>query len=508
VFDTDSAARSATPAALRPGPAALLVGLVAIALMAAMPTKPLFSDNQNTKFLYGLAKAGYGRLQEDWLIGQGSNLPIFDGLVFFTRHFLGSWFFYVWQFATTTAYAAALCAVAWLTMPDRLRARPLLFWLPFGVLLAALHSNAGTQRLFEGAAHQYVLSWVFEPASVGVLALLAVPLFRMGQIGWAAVLVVAAAWMHPVYAIPGLFLLSGMLVAHVRFRLPLPWLILAAGAVGCLGAAAFTYSLLFPTDPAVQAEAVRIITERRIPEHSLPEVWFDIDAMAKCLVVGLAVWLLRRDPLGWLLGVVALEIAASALWVLVTRDLSLALAAPWRASSVIVPIADAVLLTRLAGLVAERLGRRRDAVRRAAIGSAVLVAAAVAVGVANRMRNPSWHKPAYLAWVRANAAPGDLYLTPIGENDFRLATGQPQYATWKTHPHRGQSVLDWYARVQRTRAVTGRQRPDCTALESLAAEGVTHLLRHAHDEPVACSGWSQVYADRAYRLWRWGSTNR
>ena len=43
--------------------------------------------------------------------------------------------------------------------------------------------------------------------------------------------------------------------------------------------------------------------------------------------------------------VVTLEIVASALWVLVTRDLSLALAAPWRASSVIVPAADAVAPT-------------------------------------------------------------------------------------------------------------------------------------------------------------------
>ena len=487
---------------------ALLVGWLAIAVMAAMPTKPLFSDNQNTKFLYGLAKAGYGRLQEDWLIGQGSNLPIFDALVFVTHRFLGSWFFYVWQFAATAMYAAALCAIAWLTVPDRLRARPLLFWLPFGALLTALHSNAGTQRLFEGVAHQYVLSWVFEPASVGVLALLAVPLFRIGQIGWAAVLVVVAAWLHPVYAITGLFLLSGMLVAQLRFRLPLPWPILAAGAVGCVGAAAFTYSLLFPADPAVQAEAVRIITQERIPEHSLPEVWFDIDTMAKCLIVGLAVWLLRRDPLGWLLGVVALEIAAGALWVLVTRDLNLALAAPWRASAVIVPLADAVLLTRLAGLVAERLGRRDDALRDAALGSALLIAVALAVGVFNRARNVAWHKPGYLAFVRANAAPGDLYVTPIGENDFRLATGQPQYATWKTHPHRGQGVLEWYARVGRARAVTERPAPDCARLENLAGEGVTHLLRRATDEPVACSGWNQVYADPAYRLWRRGSPPR
>lgn len=477
--------------------AILVLFAVAIIFTAMMPTRPVFSENQNTKFLYGLAKAGYGFLQSDWLISQGSNLPIFDGLVFVTQKFLGAGAFYLWQIAANATYLFALMALIG-TVSTRLDIardwrRPEIL-VAATVILGLLHSTSATALMFEGVANQYITSWVFEPASFGVLALVAVVLLRHRQAGWGATLLAVAAWMHPVYAIPGLMILSGYAVAVWRFEglSRLPVLPLAAGAVGCLGAAAFTYSLLFPVDPAVQREAVRIITEIRIPQHSWPAVWFDFDAFAKSAAVLLAVWLTRRDMLGWILGTAALLAVAMTLWVELTHDLNLALAAPWRVSAIIVPAANCILLAKALDFTLKRVSLQDLPRAMPGLILGVLALVGLGSGFLNRIEDESWNEPSYLDWVRANVVAGDLYLTPIEEDEFRLSTGAPLYVNWKTHPHRGEGVLEWYRRIGVAKAAT--ENRDCAALDQAAAEGVTHIVR---EDPtgMACRGWRTVYDD-------------
>jgi hypothetical protein len=470
----------------------------------ASPTQPLFTENQNTKFLYGLAKAGVGRLSEDWLVSETSTLPIFDALVFLTQKFFGAWMFYGWQLAAMGVYAAALCGlgkVVGLTRGGR-HVLGRAFLPLFGIWLVALHTQNATGKLFEGVALQYVNGTVFEPASFGVFQLLGLLLFRLRQPGWATVFVVAACWLHPAYAISGVIMLTGFAVANLRFSSavsPLPVLVCLAGLVGCLGAAGFTYSILQPSDPALQAQSVRIITELRIPYHSLPETWFDVDSLGKLALVTAAIWVARRDPIGWVLLTVAAAIVALSLYVWISRDLAMALAAPWRASAVIVPAAGAILLAR--GIdAAASWSVGRPAVRKAGLiltGAALLLTCGFAVR--NKVREfVRPQEPAYFAWVRQTARPGDLYLTPVGAQDFRLATGQPQYATWKTHPYRDRRVLEWYDRVQKARAATSGERLDCSVLDGLASQGVTHIVREEPDGATGCPGWNEVFKDSRY----------
>jgi hypothetical protein len=498
VLDQTNAAGSAS---FKASPIWVGLGVLALALFVVSPTQPLFTENQNTKFLYGLAKAGVGRLNEDWLVSETSTLPIFDALVFLTQKLFGGWMFYGWQIAAMAAYAAALCGLGYtvgLTVNGR-RHLGRAFLPLFGVWLVALHSQNATGKLFEGVALQYVNGTVFEPASFGVLQLLGLLLFRLGQPGWATVLVIAACWIHPAYAISGLMILTGFMVAHIRFRdaaTRMPLLNFVAGTVGCLGAAGFTYSLLQPSDPAVQAEAVRIITELRIPYHSLPEIWVDFDAVAKLALVGAAIWVARNDPIGWVLLTVIAAIIASTIYVWLFHNLDMALAAPWRASAVIVPAAAAILLARGIEAMAS-WSELRPALRSAGVAvTAAAILLACGFAVRNKLREfVEPQEPTYYAWVRQTAHPGDLYLTPVTAQDFRLATGQPQYVTWKTHPYRGRRVLEWYDRVQRARAATEPEKPECSALEGLAAEGVTHIVRRDPDGATGCPGWAVVFDD-------------
>ena len=84
------------------------IGLCA-AFIAATWMAPLYFQNQNTKFLHGLATAMPDRLGADWTAGTVDGLPVFTALV----HGIAAWstplLFY--------ALEAALLALMALTMP-------------------------------------------------------------------------------------------------------------------------------------------------------------------------------------------------------------------------------------------------------------------------------------------------------------------------------------------------------------------------------------------------------
>jgi hypothetical protein len=206
--------------------------------------------------------------------------------------------------------------------------------------------------------------------------------------------------------------------------------------------------------------------------------------------------LARRDPVGWVLLTMTLGVAALSIWVYVAHDMQLALAAPWRASAIIIPAANAILLGRAMQEFATMADNRPWLGRVFLVLTAFALVATIGLGIRGKIRQFVLKEhPAYFTWVRDNAKAGDVFLTPIREMDFRLATGQPQYVSWKSHPYAGSAVLEWYARIERARAVTKQPMPACEALSALAAEGVTHLVRRSADGAVNCPGWEIVHDD-------------
>src|SRR5688572_24567447 len=78
----------------------MLAALLAPLLLAAWQIEPLYSSNQNTKYLHALAQLGVGYLSEDWLSGTKDGLPLFTWLLEAIYRTLGPGGF----------YAAALCS--------------------------------------------------------------------------------------------------------------------------------------------------------------------------------------------------------------------------------------------------------------------------------------------------------------------------------------------------------------------------------------------------------------
>src|SRR5262245_49206736 len=78
---------------------------------AAYCQAPLYYSNQNQYFLHGLARAGEGTLNEDWLANTKDPTPAFTWLVEQTARVLPRETFHVYHALLMGVYAAALAAL-------------------------------------------------------------------------------------------------------------------------------------------------------------------------------------------------------------------------------------------------------------------------------------------------------------------------------------------------------------------------------------------------------------
>ena len=88
---------------------AFLAFVLAPFFMAAWQLKPLYADNQNTKFLHALANTGAGFLREDWLAHTKDGLPLFTALLEAILRTVGPNGFYLACAATSASSCSARC---------------------------------------------------------------------------------------------------------------------------------------------------------------------------------------------------------------------------------------------------------------------------------------------------------------------------------------------------------------------------------------------------------------
>ncbi len=144
---------------------------------------PLYTWNQNHKFLPGLADAGLGFLRKDWLAGTTDAFPVFSLLVTATYQSLHEYLFYFYYILICGVYIYSMVGIASNVYNVR-SSRPKYF--AYLALILAIHSSAGRYlwyRVFgvdhlwylqTGVAGNYIIGSVFEPLMFGVLLVLSI----------------------------------------------------------------------------------------------------------------------------------------------------------------------------------------------------------------------------------------------------------------------------------------------------------------------------------------------
>jgi hypothetical protein len=260
------------------------------------------------------------------------------------------------------------------------------------------------------------------------------------------------------------------------------------------------------TPPETTARAQDILVNFRIPHHALINWWWDATAVVKILLVAAALFLIRKKRLFLVMLLLTLAAAGLTLLQVFLKSNMLALLFPWRISIILVPLATAILLADLvsASFKHLRLFRQRRFQNFLAASSLLLIAAVVLVGgirfSLDLQRKASAVERPLEAYVASHHASGQVYLTPIKLQDFRLETGSPVYIEFKSIPYQDANVLEWYRRIQL--ADRFYKNGDCKLLNEMATQsGVTHIVMENGEPGQNCPNLLPIYKDANYSLY-------
>lgn len=475
--------------------------IIALGTLAHGQAAP-FESNQNQYFAHALDDP---RLAGDWLVGTPDPYPTFTwlastlwrtwgthGIVAVSAAATAIGLFALWRIARTLVDAAsanvavAICGV--------------MFWQPSTTLLGVgwLHDTSA----FTGLAAQETLSKVgyLQPSTAGVLVIAAVSLVvtpspSARRVAAAATLVTAACILHPTYLSVVAVLAVGALVANpglLRLR------VVASVAAGVLGLTAVSIaanpSLLAMRTSTVDTGAAQTrFAFERIPHHTLLTQWPESDAWLVAAVIAAALVLhtfAGRTALArWLVGSLIIGLVG-AIVVALTRSATLAMLFPWRASVVLVPIAWTVL-TAFAGQV---LAGRASTV----ITVGLMLACVATLGATYTSRDASPAVTESSARAVIAAQPEGVGVVPLRAWSVRLNARVPIYVDYKSPPYAGESLAEWWTRVDRVSAIAAEPALVCDA--AWASE-ISWVLLSPQQEVSGClAEWTQLAEDDGWRV--------
>jgi hypothetical protein len=513
-------------------------------------TQPrLYYSNQNQYFLHGLARGGLGFLKDDWLAKTADPTPVFSTLIALTYRYLNESFFYLYYILILGVYFYALLGIYEHLSGGHMTTRTR---LGFIVLLVLLHSAlvrwASAQFLgvdypwyFQaGVANQYVLGAGLQPSVFGVFLVLSVAEFLHDRPFLAVTWAVLAAGMHSTYILSAASLTLAYLYLLLRDRRIREALLIGAWALLLVSPILIYVVCTFgPSSPEAFAQAQHLLAHFRIPHHAQMDRWLDGIAWAQIGWILMAMYLVRGNRLFVILSVCFVLGLVLALVQVGTGNDTLALLFPWRVASILVPIATAIVLTRIVQGLAAWLSPTslwpQRVVQTAGIALLALTAAAGAYITyfdLGYRTNPQ--ELDLLEQILDGRTTGDVFLLPVevpkltgasrgaaslnftppperstqDQNisvdlqQFRLFTGAPIYVDFKSVPYKDVEVLEWHERVLWNHQLYEQRDWNAEQIKrELRRRGITHVVVPA-DRDVRCDALEPGYsASKYYRLY-------
>jgi hypothetical protein len=525
---------------------ASIIVLATIIFSLAHTQSPLYYSNQHQYFLHGLAKAGLGYLNHDWLANTRDPTPVFSALVEFTHRHLRDEVFYVYYVIIFGIYCFALYSLFDFLVPNATAVSRLVFFTLLVAVHAAVVRWASVQflgrdfpwYLQSGVAGQYILGPGLQPSAFGALLLGSIAVFVRRRPFLAVLLADLAAIMHSTYLLTAALVTLTYLILLIRERRF--QLAIIAGVCSLWAVAPIVYydwRNFGPSSAQEFEQAQTIIATIRIPHHAMISRWLDKIAWVQLAWIVLAILGTWRTRLFPVLGLLFLFSLALTLIQVVTGSLALAVLFPWRMSAVLLPIATTVILARVIAYASARPQARLRSFRVAAQAFCVLAIGGMLIGGFMISQNGLGYQVneeenGLLRFVREHKQAGEVYLLPIsvprvgggkgvpstsftppprpkpGSNlipvdlqSFRLTTGAPIFVDFKSIPYQDREVLEWYQRLEITEKLYSDGRWDSQEVrEVLRGHHITHVITTAQQE-IDSQNYELRYSDGYYRLY-------
>ncbi len=477
---------------------------------------PLYTSNQHTKFLQGLAEAGNGYLNKDWLANTLDPLPAFTFLVKITYAYFHENFFYFYYILIFGIYVYSILGIASVIFQiNSSRLKLLIYFL----LILTIHCLQ--IRIFDlkthvhlhyGLAEQYILGGYFQPCTFGVLILFSIYAFLRKKPFLAVLALGIAATFHPTY-LPSAALLTlayTIITYKNENNLQKSLLIGTFSFILVLPVVSYMTIIFQPTSPELFQISENLLVNR-IPHHSFPDIWLtEPAAPIQILVVAIALYLLRKTRLFFIL---FFPFATATLLTIIqvfSSSNTLAFLTPWRVSAFLVPISTCMILAFILAIVFDRYHPWiRQYKKPIEIFSVVAIYLFILSGVGMQLEKLTINQedtPIIMEYVKENKQPDDTYLVPIASGkfvDFRIATGAPILINLKSHPYKDIEVIEWHDRLLMAQQFYDNSGiAKCQALENLIDKyRITHVIVE-NDDSVNCLGIEKTYIDNLYKIYQ------
>ena len=481
---------------------------------------PLYTSNENQYFLRGMANAGYGFLNTDWFSTTRDSTPLFSWLIEGTYRLFGGmtpvYLYYALLMGLYLYSMAGICGQVFDSLQSRTE-RLLFFTLVLLVHSAALRAllsfSLGEQwkyLLEGGVAGQRIFGEAFQPSVFAVFLLLSICLFLRRKPYLAVLSLALAAAMHPTYLLTaGWITLAYCSIIWFKDKSFKNALFTGLTAlVLVLPVLYYTYNLFAPHDLQLYQRTRHEMVYFRIPHHALVSEWFNPSVIIALLLILAALYLARSNRLFWVMLVLLVSAVGLTLVQLATGSITLALMFPWRASILLVPLSTCLLLAYGLDRAWGRWGNRLEEHRRLVYSMAALMIIGLVIAGLLDFRQALLSKqnapemPLY-RYVEQHARAGQVYIIPLGMQDFRLETGVPVMADFKSIPYQEGDFAEWLGRVHRISYIYRQPGAGdtCDQLDYFRRKlDATHIVLPQTAFSLQCDRMAEIYNDGEYAV--------
>lgn len=426
----------------------------------------IYRFNQHTKFLHGLAKAGFGFLKNDWLANTIDPLPVFSYLIFFTYRFLHEYFFYFYYFLILGIFICYLLSISF----DLFKIKKLeLTGLIISVLVIFLHSNFFhdfTKKHFgfsitniilkDGVAGQYLLGNVFQPCVFGVFILLSIYLFLNKKVFLSIIFLLIPSYFHTAYLYSsGILTLSYLLIIYIEEKNLKKIIYYGSSAfILILPILIHNYIYLNSTSGELNKTAMNIIVNIRNPHHMVTMAWIDVTTFIKMFIIIFAIFIIRKSRIFFIIALPFLiTLFLTILQIFIKNDF-IGFLTPWRISAWLVPISTTIIISfiisRIFYFYTNRLNLINNFLKYISL-LIILIPFVYGLNILIEKTDDYLNEDhgKMLNYVKDNKSSEDIYLVPLEMEGFRLDTGTPVFVTYRSHPYKDIEVMEWYNRIKK-----------------------------------------------------------
>lgn len=495
--------------------------LIALLFGISYTQNPLYTSNQNTYFLHGLADGGLGFLDQDWMAQTVDPFPVFSLLVSFTFGGLHESMFYLYYLAILGIYICGMIGiVSWTCKTDDYGTE----YFTYVIILTGLHSAAfgrlSSQTLginlrslvHSGLAGQYVLGPVFQPSTFGVFLVLSI-YFHLRDKSLVGVLFSSiAAILHSTYLLSAATLTIMYMINDIMEE---------KNVRRTLFLGVFSFSLVLPIlcydyfyfaggSSEVVAQAQSILVDYRIPHHAKVGYWFSKGDFSQVLLILIALYIVRKRKRLFIILLGTFVIGVGLTFVeIITGNRTLALLFPWRLSVFLVPISSCLITGSIISAIFSKFkswfSKNTKWVNLILTLSACLLFLSGIIITRHKFKAhlADRHTAQMMDFVVATREADITYLVPANLSTFRLYTGAPILVDRKTHPYKYTEVIEWYNRLQiSNRFYRENSRIACGILQDILDRyEITHVVFRSN-ATKRCGCLGQIYQDDRFTIYQ------